>query len=114
MCHDLCFLKHRSLLADLEIMLQTPAIATKDTDRPLRVPESQFVFGRELGIDTSVDEAGGSPELDQVDPPTREPSPATARKARAAATQVVGRRPSSAYSLATALRGLKGLRDEAG
>lgn len=48
--------------------LETVAIAAKDAHRPMRVPESQFVFGRELGIDTTEDEAGGVPEPDQAEP----------------------------------------------
>ena len=68
LCHDLYYLKHRSLLGDSLIMLETLAIAAKDAHRPLRVPQSQFVFGREIGIDPSHDEAGGVPEPDQAEP----------------------------------------------
>ena len=76
LCHDLFYLKHRSLLSDSLIMLETLAIAAKDSHRPLRVPQSQFMFGRELGIDTSLDEAGGVPESDQAELPQRTPAAA--------------------------------------
>lgn len=51
LCHDLYYLKHRSLASDLMIMLETLAIIAKDAHRPLRVPERHFVFGRESGVE---------------------------------------------------------------
>jgi lipopolysaccharide/colanic/teichoic acid biosynthesis glycosyltransferase len=51
LCHDLYYLKHRSVLSDLLIMLETLAIAAKDAHRPLRMPHEQFVFGREAGVE---------------------------------------------------------------
>ncbi len=68
LCHDLYYLKHRSLFGDLLIMVQTLVIAVKDAHRPLRVPESQFIYGRQLGIDTEVDEDGGRPEIEEILP----------------------------------------------
>jgi lipopolysaccharide/colanic/teichoic acid biosynthesis glycosyltransferase len=68
LCHDLYYLKRRSTLADLLIMFETIAIAAKDAHRPLRVPESQFLSGRYLGIDTTEDEAGGIDERDRLLP----------------------------------------------
>ena len=50
LCHDLYYLKHRSVLSDVLIMLETVAIAAKDAHRPLRVPSEEFIFGRESGL----------------------------------------------------------------
>jgi len=44
LCHDLFYLKHRSTLADLLIMLETLAIAARDSHRPLRAPQPGFLF----------------------------------------------------------------------
>lgn len=44
LCHDLFYLKHRSLLADLLIMVETVVIAARDSHRPLRAPERGFLF----------------------------------------------------------------------
>lgn len=74
LCHDLYYLKHRSVLSDLLIMLETIAIAAKDAHRPLRMPHEQFVFGREAGV-----EPGTPPEqaLAALEDSARlEPSPA--------------------------------------
>ena len=65
LCHDLFYLKHRSVLSDLLIMLETLAIAAKDAHRPLRMPGREFVFGRESGIEPGDD----VPLIDTV-PPT--------------------------------------------
>ena len=43
LCHDLYYLKHRSLTSDLLIMLETIVIAAKDAHRPLRAPSAEFV-----------------------------------------------------------------------
>jgi exopolysaccharide biosynthesis polyprenyl glycosylphosphotransferase len=43
LCHDLYYLKHRSLVSDLMIMLETLVIAAKDAHRPLRAPSREFV-----------------------------------------------------------------------
>ncbi len=59
LCHDLFYLKHRSMLADLLIMLETLVIAARDSHRPLRAPQRGFLFspasaGRDLaGTDES-------------------------------------------------------------
>ena len=74
LCHDLYYVKHRSLVSDTLIMIETAAIAARDAHRPLRVPESQFVIGRSLGIDTEIDEAGGVPEPGQLFEVVRGPS----------------------------------------
>ncbi|MCO5326007.1 MAG: sugar transferase [Solirubrobacterales bacterium] len=59
--HDLYYLKRRSRLVNLMIVLETLRIAGLDSHRPLHVPASQFLFGRELGIDLSADAVGGLP-----------------------------------------------------
>jgi exopolysaccharide biosynthesis polyprenyl glycosylphosphotransferase len=56
LCHDLFYLKHRSVLSDLLIMLETVAIAAKDAHRPMRVPSEEFVFGRESGHERGSNE----------------------------------------------------------
>lgn len=49
LCHDLFYLKHRSLLADLLIMLETVVIAARDSHRPMRAPQAEFLFRDEGG-----------------------------------------------------------------
>ena len=44
LCHDLYYLKHRNLLADILIMIETFAIAAKDSHRPMRAPQPEFLF----------------------------------------------------------------------
>ncbi len=44
LCHDLFYLKHRSSLIDLLIMLETLVIAARDSHRPLRAPQAEFLF----------------------------------------------------------------------
>jgi hypothetical protein len=44
LCHDLYYLKHRSILADLLIMLETVAIAARDSHRPMRAPQAEFLY----------------------------------------------------------------------
>lgn len=44
LCHDLYYLKHRNLLADTLIMIETVAIAAKDSHRPMRAPQPEFLF----------------------------------------------------------------------
>jgi exopolysaccharide biosynthesis polyprenyl glycosylphosphotransferase len=44
LCHDLFYLKHRSPLADLLIMLETVAMAARDAHRPMRAPRPEFLF----------------------------------------------------------------------
>jgi hypothetical protein len=44
LCHDLFYLKHRSVLADLLIMLETLMIAARDSHRPLRAPHPEFLY----------------------------------------------------------------------
>jgi lipopolysaccharide/colanic/teichoic acid biosynthesis glycosyltransferase len=43
LCHDLYYLKHRSLLADLLLMVETAAILPLDPDRDLRTPSHRFL-----------------------------------------------------------------------
>ncbi|MCB0865689.1 MAG: sugar transferase [Solirubrobacterales bacterium] len=64
LCHDLYYLKHRSTLVDLLIMLETLVIAARDSHRPMRAPQAGFLFsptpgGRNLaGMDESPLDAG--------------------------------------------------------
>lgn len=44
LCHDLYYLKHRSLLSDVLIMLETMIIAARDSHRPLRAPQPEFLY----------------------------------------------------------------------
>jgi lipopolysaccharide/colanic/teichoic acid biosynthesis glycosyltransferase len=44
LCHDLFYLKHRSTLIDLLIMLETLVIAARDSHRPMRAPQVEFLF----------------------------------------------------------------------
>jgi lipopolysaccharide/colanic/teichoic acid biosynthesis glycosyltransferase len=60
--HDLYYLKRRSRLVNVMIVIETLVIAGLDSHRPLHVPASQFLFGRDLGMDLSADAAhGGMP-----------------------------------------------------
>ena len=43
LCHDLYYLKHRSLLADLLLIAETAAILPLDPDRDLRTPSHRFL-----------------------------------------------------------------------
>ncbi|HKJ35982.1 MAG TPA: exopolysaccharide biosynthesis polyprenyl glycosylphosphotransferase [Solirubrobacterales bacterium] len=44
LCHDLFYLKHRSVLADVLIMIETVAMAARDAHRPMRAPRPEFLF----------------------------------------------------------------------
>ena len=44
LCHDLFYLKHRSLLIDVLIMLETLVIAARDSHRPMRAPQPEFLY----------------------------------------------------------------------
>ena len=69
LCHDLFYLKHRSPLVDLLIMLETIVIAARDSHRPMRAPQAGFLFRSASGYDL-----GGS-----ADPATATESPLDAR-----------------------------------
>ena len=45
LCHDLFYLKHRSLLGDALILVQTAFEACKDAHRVLRAPRDRFILG---------------------------------------------------------------------
>lgn len=51
LCHDLYYLKHRSLLADLLIMAETVLVIARDAHRTIRVPDRQFILGARVGTD---------------------------------------------------------------
>ena len=59
--HDLYYLKRRSRLVNLTIVVETLVIAGLDSHRPLRTPASQFLFGQDLGMDLSEDAEGPLP-----------------------------------------------------
>ena len=94
LCHDLYYLKHRSLVGDFMIMLETLAIAGIDSHRPLRVPPSQFLFGREIGLDVSAGRSGLAPR--------RPPSP-TSCSVRAAWRSMIAAESTPAGSVPKAL-----------
>ena len=52
--HDLYYLKRRSRLVNVMIVIETLVIAGLDSHRPLHVPASQLLFGRDLGIDVAT------------------------------------------------------------
>ena len=43
LCHDLYYLKHRSMLADLMLMIETLPIVVRDTERALEEPAERFI-----------------------------------------------------------------------
>jgi hypothetical protein len=43
LCHELYYLKHRSLLADLLLVAQTVTIVARDAEAALRSPDEQFI-----------------------------------------------------------------------
>lgn len=50
LCHDLFYLKHRSTLIDVLIMLETLVIAARDSQRPMRAPQEQFLIKDDPGM----------------------------------------------------------------
>ena len=67
--HDLYYLKRRARLVNLMIVVETLVIAGLDSHRPLHVPASQFLFGRDLGIDVEADATGAlAPEISEPSP----------------------------------------------
>ena len=63
LCHDLYYLKRRSRLVNVMVLIETIAIAGLDSHRPMRAPASQFLFGRDLGIDLAPDIVGPLPSV---------------------------------------------------
>ena len=65
LCHDLFYLKHRSSLIDMLIMLETLAIAARDSHRPMRAPQPEFLFRGEGILDAAPVEAAAAaiPEI---------------------------------------------------
>jgi exopolysaccharide biosynthesis polyprenyl glycosylphosphotransferase len=49
LCHDLFYVKHRSFLADVLILIQTAFEATKDAHRALRAPRRRFIVREQRG-----------------------------------------------------------------
>jgi len=57
LCHDLFYLKHRSTLIDLLIMLETAVIAARDSNQPMRAPARDFLLKGDPG--PSIDARDG-------------------------------------------------------
>lgn len=70
-CHDLYYLKHRTLASDLLIMIETVVGAARDSHRDLRVPDSQFLASVELGLE----EGGARAALESSEQPHVLPRP---------------------------------------
>jgi exopolysaccharide biosynthesis polyprenyl glycosylphosphotransferase len=49
LCHDLFYIKHRSFLGDLLILVQTMFEATRDAHRALRAPKRRFILEEQRG-----------------------------------------------------------------
>lgn len=49
LCHDLFYVKHRSFLTDVLILIQTGFEATRDAHRALRAPRPRFILGEQRG-----------------------------------------------------------------
>jgi exopolysaccharide biosynthesis polyprenyl glycosylphosphotransferase len=60
LCHDLYYLKHRSLLADLLLVAQTATIVARDAETALRNPDEQFILGRAGQVGTVPDSSSTS------------------------------------------------------
>jgi len=76
LCHDLYYLKHRSLLTDVLIMLETLAIAARDSHRPMRAPQQEFLVSLRAAPALAGAPSGmGEVPLDAL--VTREASPAS-------------------------------------
>jgi exopolysaccharide biosynthesis polyprenyl glycosylphosphotransferase len=54
LCHDLFYLKHRSFLVDLLILVETAITGTRGARRTLRLPRRRFVLGTEMGAPVPV------------------------------------------------------------
>jgi exopolysaccharide biosynthesis polyprenyl glycosylphosphotransferase len=60
LCHDLYYLKHRSLLADLLLVAQTATILARDAEAALRDPDEQFILGGAEQVGTVPDSSSTS------------------------------------------------------
>jgi lipopolysaccharide/colanic/teichoic acid biosynthesis glycosyltransferase len=47
LCHDLFYVKHRSVLADSMILLETAFVTFRDAHRALRTPRERFILGEQ-------------------------------------------------------------------
>ncbi len=50
LCHDLFYVKHRSFLVDVLILIQTGFEATRDAHRALRAPRRRFIVDGQRGV----------------------------------------------------------------
>jgi lipopolysaccharide/colanic/teichoic acid biosynthesis glycosyltransferase len=46
LCHDLYYLKHRSLLADLLLVAQTATVVAREAEDAIRSPDEHFILGQ--------------------------------------------------------------------
>jgi lipopolysaccharide/colanic/teichoic acid biosynthesis glycosyltransferase len=60
LCHELYYLKHRSLLADLLLVAQTATILARDAEA-LRSPDEQFIFDGAAPVGTVANSSTTSP-----------------------------------------------------
>jgi lipopolysaccharide/colanic/teichoic acid biosynthesis glycosyltransferase len=60
LCHELYYLKHRSLLADLLLVAQTATIVARDAEA-LRSPDEQFIFDGAAPVGTVANSSTTSP-----------------------------------------------------
>ena len=49
LCHDLFYIKRRSVLADAMILAETAVEVFRDAHRGLRAPDERFLIGEETG-----------------------------------------------------------------
>ena len=80
LCHDLYYLKHRSTLADLLIMLETVVIAARDSHRPMRAPQPEFLYRvQDRALTSLLTErepvSAAVEQSDSFDPPLKSPLP---------------------------------------
>ena len=79
LCHDLFYLKHRSLLIDVLIILETVVIAARDSHRPMRAPQAEFLFSGD-GLHEVDPHPSGQAEIDRGIP--RDPARRPVRRSR--------------------------------
>jgi len=54
-CHDLFYIKHRSVFADLLILIETALVTFRDAHRALPTPGERFILGTEASPSTLAD-----------------------------------------------------------
>ena len=61
LCYDLFYIKHRSLFADVLILIETAFQAVRDAHRILRTPGDRFVLGKAVIAEQPAESSSGSP-----------------------------------------------------